>query len=381
MANVREEPPTTESARDPSDAVLLVGSMPFATAEETLRVTAEHLGRDVLAIPDGEVGPRQGWVGYLGQFVYAEHPDLVLRELPEGFVPYKQPDREKHEQEAWQQSVSAVQYELRPGVTDLRLDDIHYGRYALESWKEFQRLQEAGAIGPDVRLQVTLPGFADAIDIFFVPELWERAEAAWEEALAREVAKILEVVPAEKLAIQFDICIEIIDLNFGDETAIPTFPAATYEEKFERYTAMFERLGRAVPDERVLCGYHLCYGTWGGWPMSDMKDLQICTDLANAAVRRTGRRVDYIHMPVVPDPDEAFFAPLAALDVGDTAINLGMIHDADGLDGFRRRAELARRHLPRFGVASVCGYGREDVDNMAAILDLHHACRQALRES
>jgi hypothetical protein len=35
-------------------------------------------------------------------------------------------------------------------------------------------------------------------------------------------------------------------------------------------------------------------------------DIAIHVRLANEAVKRAGRRVDYVHMPVMPDAGEAF---------------------------------------------------------------------------
>jgi hypothetical protein len=95
--------------------------------------------------------------------------------------------------------------------------------------------------------------------------------------------------------------------------------------------------------------------------------------LSNEAVRRVSRHVDYVHMPVVPRPDDAFYAPLRDLDVGDTRIFLGMVHHTDTIDDFRRRRDLARKYLPEFGIGSVCGYGRVDPTEARAVLDLHAA--------
>ena len=35
-----------------------------------------------------------------------------------------------------------------------------------------------------------------------------------------------------------------------------------------------------IPED-VLIGYHLCYGTWGGWPMTEVDDLSLCVRLSN----------------------------------------------------------------------------------------------------
>jgi hypothetical protein len=76
-------------------------------------------------------------------------------------------------------------------------------------------------------------------------------------------------------------------------------------------------------------------------------------------------------MPVLQQPASSFFAPLGDLDVGDTRIFLGVVHHGDRIEDFRRRRDLARAYLPEFGIAGVCGYGREDPDRVRDILDLH----------
>jgi hypothetical protein len=83
-------------------------------------------------------------------------------------------------------------------------------------------------------------------------------------------------------------------------------------------------------------------------------------------------------MPVAKCPTAEFFAPLADLDIGDATVFLGMVHHTDGIEEFRRRRDLARRFLPEFGVAGVCGYGRVDPDELDQVLEVHAASAAAL---
>ena len=105
--------------------------------------------------------------------------------------------------------------------------------------------------------------------------------------------------------------------------------------------------------------------------MAGLPDLELCVQMSNAAHRRFGRRLDYVHMPVVREPDDAFFAPLERLDIGDTKVYLGMVHHTDGIEDFRRRRVLASKHLSRFGIASVCGYGRLKRGQLPDVLRIH----------
>lgn len=113
-----------------------------------------------------------------------------------------------------------------------------------------------------------------------------------------------------------------------------------------------------------------------GPPLEELPGL--CVRMSNEAASRTGRRLDYVHMPVVRHPTPEFFAPLADLDIGDTSVFLGMVHHTDGLDDFRNRLDLARRHLPDFGVAGVCGYGRVDPSELDHVLAVHAECATLL---
>ena len=128
-------------------------------------------------------------------------------------------------------------------------------------------------------------------------------------------------------------------------------------------------LGDAIP-EGALLGFHWCYGTWGGRPSVAMKDLDDCVRMSNEAVRRAAGTSTTCTCPSCPSPT-TFLAPLDGLEIGDTKAFLGIVHHTDTIDDFRRRRDLARRHLPEFGIGSVCGYGRVDPAEVHDVLDLH----------
>jgi hypothetical protein len=232
---------------------------------------------------------------------------------------------------------------------------------------------------PDgVRFQVTFPGTGSAISYFFREEDWPAAHAAYHDAIRRDIELILEHVPASELQFQFDLAQEFVDMASGDAKGIADWPDATLEEKIQRHAATLPEMTRFVPGEARV-GFHWCYGTWGGWPMKDMADLGLCVRMTREAIARVGRRVDYVHMPVLKHPEPEFFAPLAELDGEDVDVYLGIIHHTDGVEGFGERMEMARRYRERFGIGSVCGYGRVDPGELPHILAVHRDCAAALR--
>jgi len=118
----------------------------------------------------------------------------------------------------------------------------------------------------------------------------------------------------------------------------------------------------------VALGYHLCFGTLGGWPRFQPNDLGETVKLANAFLEASGRRVDWIHIPLLDTSDEAFFAPLKELEPRGARVYLGAIHN---MERFQQRVALARKYLPEFGLAAYCGFGRNPVSELPGILADH----------
>jgi hypothetical protein len=355
--------------------VMLVGSMPYDDAGEVFRRAGRALRGHVSFLPDGEVKERTNWVGMLPQYVYSLQDGLEEVNVPPGRT-LVQPDREG-EKPPMEELPGIWTFRVKPGA-EARFDDLRYGTFALDSYRTFRSLRDEGAVEAGVRFQLCLPSPCSAIDwAFEEPGQWPALYAAYRDGIRRELDKVLTEVPADDLVVQWDAAWEFVDLGIGDKRLFSFFPRMTQEEKAVRYIEQLDGLGQGIPDETQL-GYHWCYGTWGGWPMVAMEDLALCVRMSNEAVARTGRRVDYVHMPVPRRPDEGFFAPLAGLDIGETAVFLGMVHHTDGIEDFRRRRDLARRYLPRFGVAGVCGYGRVDQSELDHVLEVHAACAAEL---
>ena len=73
----------------------------------------------------------------------------------------------------------------------------------------------------------------------------DKIKPGYEDALAAEVAKIVEKIPAKDLAIQWDCASEIGDV-YGN---IPQFPR---EGAIERNVAQFKRLSGEIPADVAL---------------------------------------------------------------------------------------------------------------------------------
>jgi hypothetical protein len=360
--------------RDLGD-VMLVGSMPYDDAETVLRKAGEALRGHVGFLPDGEVGERKNWVGMLPEFIYSKHPALEETLAPPGHT-LVQPDRDA-EGPPLEEIPGIWNFRVRPGA-DIVFDDLRYGTHAVESYRILRRLRDEGVVDPSVRFQLSLPATCSGIDWNFEePDDWPRLYRAYNDRMRAEIELALTEIPADDLVVQWDVAWEFVDMAIGDKRLFSFYPQLTVEEKFQRYAAQLDDLTHGIPDETLL-GFHWCYGTWGGWPMVDLGDLSLCVRMSNEAARRASRRLDYVHMPVVKRPTAEFFAPLADLQIGDTAVFLGMVHHTDDLAAFEQRRDLARQFLPEFGIAGVCGYGRVDPGELDHVLAVHAVCAQAL---
>jgi hypothetical protein len=341
--------------------LLLVGSIPLDSAAEVFETSYRYLGPYLASLPDGEFRPRTIWIGYLARDVYDGHPDICTVQKLDVSKPTSFTDTSNR----WI-------FRLTNSNSVPRLET-GYARFALDSYAQLVRLRAAGKVSKELRFQVCFPSIASAYASYFDdPNDWPRMATAYEDAFHRDIEQILEAVPADDLTIQIDVCVEFRDIKGGLAGSPPR------SNKLEETTQAVARLASHVPAEVVL-GVHWCYGTLGGWPIVRIDDLDLCTRLSNATVSEISRPVDYIHMPVLRRAGDDYFAPLRDLDTGAARIYLGIIHHTDGMEGFSRRFDVAKRHLGDFGVASVCGYGRLGPDETRAAFELHREAGEFLR--
>jgi hypothetical protein len=312
--------------------LLLLGSLPADSTEDALRAGGELFGDLVFALPDGETGPRAAWVGYERERLVRPHPDVETVEVtasPTG-IP-------RH---AYETPV----FRIRDGA-----DGLH--------WETWPRIDDAIA----------------SYRTFREPRDYAIASGGFEDLVARELDRLLGEIPAEDLAIQWDVCYEVLDIE--------GVVAWMGDGAWERFTGPVERLTRLIPED-VLVGYHLCYGTFPEWPMYEARDIALLVRMANHAVAHSGRTVDWVHMAgprYLRSEDERFFAPLRDLDVGDTRVYLGIVLPIDGLAGLRRRHATASRFLDGFGVAMYCGFGRQPGRDGSETMREHRDVVTALR--
>jgi SAM-dependent methyltransferase len=327
--------------------VHLVGSVPLESAEVVFRTVGAEIGDRLRRIPDGETGPRSDWIVWQLP-VFTSQPQLEV--VPPG------PD-------SWR-PLPRVRLGEGARSEDLRFGALGYAEAAIASYRLFARLKRDGLIPIGCRFQLSLPTPLAPISAFVVPEHQEVLERPYEERLLAELRHILEEVPHEQLAVQWDTRFEfgmlegIFSAWFGD------IKGGILERLL--------RLARHVPPD-VELGYHFCYGDVRHRHYKEPTDAGKLVDVANALAGSLGRPLNWIHLPVPRGRvDPAYYAPLRELRLRpETEFYLGLVHHTDGVEGTARRIDAAREVVTGFGIATECGWGRRASATIPELLRIH----------
>ena len=325
-----------------------VGSVNLDSVDEVWTTALDTVGDRLLRVPDGEPGPRRLWISY-------QYPMFLQSR-------YLMPGPEDAA-ETPQKPVCVI-----PGIDpgEIRFPELGYAREARTSYRDFCALRDAGQITSGMRFQVCLPTPYACVSAWVVRDDQAKVEPAYEAAMLREVETIVGSIPHDDLAIQWDVCVEMIVYD-GRLWPAPWIPDA--------FAARFKRLADAVP-EGVELGFHLCYGDFGNRHFIEPQDAAKMVGLANEISATVDRSIAWIHMPVPIDrSDDPYFAPLIDLKLHpETELFLGLVHLKDGVEGTSKRIATAEKYVADFGVATECGMGRSyDPSDIESLMTIHAA--------
>jgi hypothetical protein len=342
------------SARGTHPIVHLVGSIPLPDAETVFRSVSQAVGRHLVRLPDGETGIRKTWIRFL-QDVLASDPAIeVAADVP----PFKFVQ--------WDGKVvrEIPRLRVKPGaMPQARSFKTGYADMAIESFRLFDRLQQAGVVPPKVKFQISLPTPIAPIYNNMLPADRPKVLPALTEHFVGEVAKIAGALPNDRIALQWDVCQEVLAWEGYYEPGPVDFRTETI--------AVLAQVGDAVPTAIEL-GYHLCYGSPADEHMVQPKDMGIMVEIANAVAAGVKRPIQFFHMPVPKGrSDDGYFVPLEQLELGrGTELYLGLIHHDDA-EGDAARLAAARRHARVDGIGTECGMARGDPARLPALLAAH----------
>ena len=332
--------------------VHLVGSIALDSVEEVFRTVGTLLGRRLKRVPDGEPGGRRLWISWQYPLLRA-NAYLRIDAANMG------------------QAGMFPKLKIADGVRaqDIRFGELGYAREARASYQDFLAAKAKGELPAKARFQVSLPTRMAVIVPFCVPGDGAAIEQAYERAMLDEVARLARAIPHRDLAIQWDVCIEMV---IWDGQLADRYPSEGTSKP--DIVARLTHLAAAVPAD-VELGFHLCYGDLDAKHFVEPVNARKMVELANALAGEVPRPINFLHMPVpIARSDDAFFAPMRDLKLGkDTELYLGLVH-ADGVEGIKRREAAASKYVSRFGIATECGIARQRTPELVTkLLELHAA--------
>ena len=344
----------------PADHVHFNGSVNLDDAESVMREIAARIPSGLRRIPDGETGDRGNWI-YFQLQKFLQLPWLVpTRPLDAADGEYDQ----------------LPQLRLADGTDPAQVGwpDLGYADAYLGSYKVFAALREQGVIPADVRFQVEYPTPLASISGYIVPEQQQALLDSYERAMFADLDRLLAAVPADEVAVQWDVAVEfgILEEAFAPGGA----------QAFDAIIAALARCVDQVP-AGIPVGLHLCYGDYGHQHFMQPESLALQVRVLNAVTTAAGRPVSFVSFTVPQDQrEESYFAPLAGLAADPvTELNFALVpyhpaEQAQGTTGDQVRfidAALAASPGGRrdWGVCTECGMGRVSRDEILALLDLH----------
>ncbi len=263
----------------------LVGSVNFDDAETTIRTAAEVLGRHLKRIPDGEVGPRFHWIMF--------QPDILgqadgIERVGDTPIPLRMLDARP----------LRVADDVDPA--SIAFPPLGYADAATSSYAIFRRLRDEGAVPAGTRFQVSLPTPLAVVGAFFPVEQRAAIEPVYRAAMYRELDEILEAIPHNDLAIQWDNAVE-----FGIIERVQGIGGDPWwgDDVWAGLTSRSAEQADRVPAD-VEVGFHLCYGDVAEKHFVEPVDAGNLVRFANLLAEASTRRIDWIHLPVPIERDD-----------------------------------------------------------------------------
>ena len=340
-------------AQTTPEHVHFVGSIALDTVEEVFHTCGTQLGRRLKRVPDGEPGGRRLWISW--QYPLLRANAYLTIDTSQGLT----------------QAGMFPKLRLADGVKweDIHFGELGYSREARASYQDFLAARAKGDLPATAKFQVCFPTPMAVIVPFCVGRDVPAIEKAYEKAMLEEVARVCAAIPHKDLAIQWDVCIEMV---IWDGQLAARYPAEGSSQA--DIMARLTRLGDAVPAD-VELGFHLCYGDLDAKHFVEPIDSTKMVELANALAASVKHPIAFLHMPVpISRTDDDFFKPMTGLKLSpQTELYLGVVHPEDGADGIKKRVATASKYVGNFGIATECGIARQRTPDLVKKIIAIHA--------
>jgi hypothetical protein len=344
----------------PPSSVHFNGSVNLPDAETVMREISSRIPTGVRRMTDGETGDRNYWIS----FQIAKFQQMPEFELVASGKAY----------ETAADAPEMPQLRLVDGASAQTIDwpNLGYADEYAKSFATFDQLQTEGTIPAGVRMQIQYPTPLASMAGTIAPEDLPAVAPAYERALFADLDTLLERLPHDRIAVQWDIAVEMGALEGAMGITMPMDQIAP------GIVRCLERVPADVP-----VGLHLCYGDYGHEHWMQPESLRMQVDLVNAVTSASRRGLDFVSFTVPQDRDDsAYFEPLGGLKTGaDTELNFALVpyHPAEQPAGTTaRQVENIDTALAasaggarEWGICTECGMGRVQAADVPGLLDLH----------
>ncbi len=344
----------------PPSSVHFNGSVNLPDAETVMREISSRIPSGVRRMTDGETGERNYWI----HFQVRKFEAMPEFELVEKVQVYDTED----------DAPAMPQLRLADGVSAdaVPWPNLGYADAYAESYELFRALQADGTIPDGVRFQIQYPTPLAGVAGAFAPEELPALAGSYGAALFADLDRLLQTIPHDRCAVQWDVAFEFGALEGGFGPAVPVDQVAP------PLIACIDRVPGDVP-----VGMHLCYGDYGHQHFVQPQSLAMQVGLVNGLTAGARRPLDFVSFTVPQARDDAdYFAPLRDLQAGpETELNLALVpyHPDDQAQGTTARqvehidAALAQSSAGarEWGVCTECGMGRVKAGDVPRLLDLH----------
>jgi hypothetical protein len=339
----------------PPSYVHFNGSVNLPDTEAVMREIVTRIPVGPRRIPDGETGERGNWIAFQLQ-KFLESPFFVQAvptdDRPE---PYQMP-----------------QVRLADGVDPAEViwPDPGYADAYRDSYATFVSLRREGVIPESVRFQMQYPTPFASISAHVIAEQRESLLSSYSQAMFDDLGRLLEAVPPDDAAVQWDVAVEFRRLVTGE--------SSSDSRMFDAIVAGLVSCVDQVTDD-IPAGLHLCYGDYRHQHFKEPESLALQVSVLNAVTAATSRHVSFVSF-TVPQyrRDEGYFAPLTGLAADpDLELNFGLVpyHPANQPRGTTeeqiQRIDTALGRARTWGICTECGMGRAGREEIPGLLDLH----------
>jgi hypothetical protein len=345
----------------PASSVHFNGSVNLPDGETVMREISERIPSGVRRMTDGETGERNYWIQFQVER-FASIPELEAVGRHQAY-------------ETEGEAPAMPQYRLAPGAAadSVQWGDLGYATAYRKSFEVFGSLQQDGTIPADVRFQMQYPTPLAPVAGTIVPEDMAAVAASYERAMFADVDRAMAELPHERIALQWDVAVEIGLLEGGFSES------ATALEQL--LPALVRCIDHVPPD--VPTGMHLCYGDYGHQHFKQPESLALQVNLVNAIVAGAARPVNWFSFTVPQSRrDEAYFSPLDDLLVSpETELYFALVPyypDEQPAGTTEEQTRLIDSHLASsptgardWGICTECGMGRVKQSDVPRLLDVH----------